>query len=108
MRKENFVYIGLHGHTNIIYENVTNHERLEQLMKMFSNDPLAVKIPYGYYDFLPSIIYVTCELDPNQFCLHYKRYNEKDGYNDLLVKIDCIVECKHDHNTNQFTVVYQK
>jgi hypothetical protein len=108
MRKENFVYTGLHGHTNIIYENVTNHERLEQLMKMFSNDPLAVKIPYGYYNFLQSIIYVTCEFDPNEFCLHYRRYNEKGGYNDLLLKINHIVEFKHNPSTNQFTIVYHK
>jgi hypothetical protein len=57
MRKHDFVFTGLRGHKNIIYENVTNHERLEDLMKMFSGDPLVVKIPYN---FLQSIIYITC------------------------------------------------
>jgi hypothetical protein len=38
MKKHDFVYIGFRDHKNIIYENVTNYERLEDLMKMFSND----------------------------------------------------------------------
>jgi hypothetical protein len=42
-------------------------------MKMFSGDPLVVKIPYGLYNFLPSIIYVTCEFEPKEFCSHYKK-----------------------------------
>jgi putative component of membrane protein insertase Oxa1/YidC/SpoIIIJ protein YidD len=75
---------------------------------MFSNDPFTVNIPYGNYNFLPFIIYVTCEFDPVEFCSHYKTIVEKDGYNDLLLKIDRIVECKHDSSTNQFTIVYQK
>jgi hypothetical protein len=44
MRKQDFLYTGLRCHKNIIYENVTNHERLVDLMKMFSGDPLIVKI----------------------------------------------------------------
>jgi hypothetical protein len=56
MRKKDFVYTGLHGHKNTIYENIKNRERLEDLMKMFSGDALFVKIPYGRYNFLPSII----------------------------------------------------
>jgi hypothetical protein len=108
MRKHDFVYTGLHGHKNIIYENVTNHERLEDLMKMFSGDPLIIKIPYGPYNFLPSIIYVTCEFDLKEFCSYYRKYTEKDGCNDLLLKIDCIVEWKHHPNTNRFTIIFLK
>jgi hypothetical protein len=33
---------------------------------------------------------------------------EKDKYNDLFLKIDRIVECKHDPNTNNFTDILQK
>jgi hypothetical protein len=58
---------------------------------MFSGDPLVVKIPYHN---LPSIIYVTCEFDTKEFCSHYRLYKEKGGYNDLLLKIDRIAECK--------------
>jgi hypothetical protein len=76
-------------------------------MKMFSNDSFSVKIHYSHYKFLPFIIYVTCEFDPNEVYFHYRRYNEKGGYNDLLLKINHIVECKHNHTTDQFTV-YQK
>jgi hypothetical protein len=108
MRKQDFVYTGLRDHKNIIYENVTNYERLENLMKMFSGYPLIVKIPYGHYNFLPSIIYVTCEFDTKEFCSHYRIYVEKDGYDDLLLKIDHIVECKRDPNTDHFTVTLQK
>jgi putative component of membrane protein insertase Oxa1/YidC/SpoIIIJ protein YidD len=93
VRKQNFFYTGLRDHTNIIYENVTNHERLEQLMKMFSNEPFVVKIPYGHYNFLPTIIFVTCQFDPKEFCSHYRKYEEKDLYSYLLLKIDRIVEC---------------
>jgi hypothetical protein len=46
-------------------------------MKMFSDDPLIVKIPYGNYNFLPSIIYVTCEFNPKELCSHYRIYGEK-------------------------------
>jgi hypothetical protein len=63
-------------------------------MKMFSGDPLIVKIPHSHYNFLPAIIYVTCEFQPEEFCSHYRKYAEKDGYNDLLFKINSIVECK--------------
>jgi hypothetical protein len=104
MRKQDFDYTGLRGHKNIIYENVTNNERLEDLMKMFSDDHLVVKIPCNNYNFLPSIIYVTCQFDPKEFCFHYRKYEEKDGYN-LLLNIDRIVECKHDPSTNHFTVI---
>jgi hypothetical protein len=108
MKKHEFVYTGLQNHKNIIYENVTNHERLEDLIKTFSNDPFILKIPYGHYNFLPAIIYVTCEFYPKEFCLYYRKYAEKDGCSDLLLKIDRIVECKHDANTNHFTVTLQK
>jgi hypothetical protein len=77
-------------------------------MKTFSNDPLVVKIPYGNYNFLPSKIYVTCQYDLKEFCSHYRKYAEKDGYNDLLLKIDRIVEWKLDAITNHFTVLLQK
>jgi hypothetical protein len=107
-RKKYFVYTGLHGHKNIIYENVTTTERLEDLMKMFSDDHLVVKIPYCHYNFLPSIIYVTCQYDPKEFCSHNRMYKEKGGYNDLLLKIDRIVECTRDPITNHFTVTLQK
>jgi hypothetical protein len=108
MRKQDFVYTWLRGHKNIINENVTNHERLEELMKMFSGDRLIVKISYGNYNFLPSIIYVICQFDPKEFFSHYRKYEEKGGYNDLLLKMDRIVECKLDPSTNHFTVVLQK
>jgi putative component of membrane protein insertase Oxa1/YidC/SpoIIIJ protein YidD len=77
-------------------------------MKMLSDDHLVVKIPYGHYNFLPSIIYVTCEFDPKEFCSHYRKYVEKDGYNDLFLKINRIRECKRDSNTYHFTVTLQK
>jgi hypothetical protein len=38
MRKQDFVYTGLLDHKNIIYENITNHERFVDLMKMFPGD----------------------------------------------------------------------
>jgi hypothetical protein len=107
-RKHDFVYTGLRGYKNIIYENVTNHERLEDLMKMFSGNPLIIKIPYGNCNFLPSIIYVICKYDPKEFCFHYRKYLEKDGYKDLLLKLDRIAECKRDPSTNYFTVTLQK
>jgi hypothetical protein len=108
MRKQDFVYTGLRSHKNIIHENVGNHERLEDLMKMFSGDSLVVKISNGNYNFLPSIIYVTSEFDPKKFCSHYRKHEEKDRRNDLLLKVDRIVECKHDPYTNHFTVVLEK
>jgi hypothetical protein len=77
-------------------------------MKMLSDDRLVVKIPYGNYNFLPSIIYVTCEFDPKEFFSNYRKYAEKDGYNDLLLKIDRIAECKRDPNTNHFSIILQK
>jgi hypothetical protein len=75
---------------------------------MFSGNPLVVKIPYGNYNFLPSIIYVTCQYDPKEFCSHYRFYKEKSGYNDLLLKIDRIVECTYDHISNPFTATLIK
>jgi hypothetical protein len=108
IRKQNFICTGLRGHKNIIYENVTNHERLEDLMKMFSGDYLVVKIPYGDYNSLPTIIYITCEFDSKEFCSHYRKHGEKDEYSDLLLKIDRIAECKLDPSTNHFTIVLQK
>jgi hypothetical protein len=108
MRKKDFVNTGLRGHKNIIYENVTNTERLEDLIKMFSDNHLVVKILYGYYNFLLFVIYVTCSFDPKEFCSHYRVYKEKNGYNDLLLKIDSIVECTRDPITNHFTATLQK
>jgi hypothetical protein len=108
MNKHDFVCTGFRGYKNIIYENVSNHKRLEDLMKMFSGDPLVVKIPYNHYKFLPAIIYVTCKFNPKEFCSHYRKYAEKDGYSYLLLKIDCIVECKLDPNTDHFVVILQK
>jgi hypothetical protein len=105
MRKQDFVYIGLRDHKNIIYENVTNHERLENLMKMCSGDPLVGKIPYDHYTFLPAIIYVTCEFELKEF---YSYYKEKDEYSNILLKIYRIVECKLDPSTNLVTVILQK
>jgi hypothetical protein len=94
MKKVKFVYTRVFGHKNIIYENVTNHERLEDLIKMFSDNPLIVKISYDRYNLLQTTIYVTCEFESKEFSSHYKKIEEKDGYNDQLLKIDRIVECK--------------
>jgi hypothetical protein len=62
MRKQDFVYTGLQNNKNMIYENVTNYERLEELM-MFSSDPLVAKIPYVLYNFLSVIMFGTCEFE---------------------------------------------
>jgi hypothetical protein len=51
MKKHDFLYIGFRDHKNIIYENVTNKERQEHMMKMFSGDPLIIKIPCYHYNF---------------------------------------------------------
>jgi hypothetical protein len=75
---------------------------------MFSDDLLIVKIQYGHCNFLPSIIYVTCQYDPKEFSSHYRKYVEKDGCDDLLLKIDRNVECKRDPITNHFTATLQK
>jgi hypothetical protein len=91
-----------------MYENVTNHERLVNLMKMFSGNLLVVKIPYCHYYCSPAIIYVKCEFHPKEFCLYYRKYVEKDGYSDLLLKIYGLVKCKLDPNINYFTVILQK
>jgi hypothetical protein len=74
MRKHDFLFTGLRGYKNVIYENVKNNEKLEQIkiMRMFSGDPLVIKISYCYYNFLPIIIYVFCEFDPKEFCFHYR------------------------------------
>jgi hypothetical protein len=77
-------------------------------MKMLSDDRLVVKIPYGHYNFLPSKIYITYTFDPKEFCSHHRLYKEKGGYDDLLLKIDRIVECTYDPITNHFTATLQK
>jgi hypothetical protein len=75
---------------------------------MFSNDPHIVKIQYGHYNFLPAIIYATCQFDPKEFCSQYRKYEENNGYSNLLLKTDRIVEYKHDPNTDNFTFILQK
>jgi hypothetical protein len=94
MKKQDFIYTGLRSHKNIIYKNGVNPERLEDLVKMFSGDPLVVKIP--------------CEFDLKEFCSHYRKYEEKDMYSDLVLKIYCVVKCKHNPNTDNFTVILYK
>jgi hypothetical protein len=104
MRKQEFVYTGLRGDKNIIYENVTNHERLKDLMKMFSNDLFIVKIPYCHYNFLPAIIYVTCEFDLKELVHIIENMQRRVD----IVIYSSIVECKLDPSTNHFTVILQK
>jgi hypothetical protein len=77
-------------------------------MKIFSGSTLVVMIPNNRYIFLPSIIYVTCQYDLKEFCSHYKKYEEKDRYSVLLLKIDHNVENKLNFDTNNFTVILQK
>jgi hypothetical protein len=47
-------------------------------------------------------------LIPKYFVPIIKKFEEKDGYNDLLFEINRIVECKHDFSSNHFTVVFHK
>jgi hypothetical protein len=75
---------------------------------MFSGDPHIVMIEYCHYNIFPPIIYVSCEFDPKVFCSHYRKYEEKDGYNDLFLKIEGIVKCKRDPNTDRFTIILHK
>jgi hypothetical protein len=79
MKKHDFIHTRLRSHKNIIYKNVTNNKTLKYMMKMFSGDPLIVKISYCHYNFLPTTIYVTCEFELKQFCSHYRIYVDKDG-----------------------------
>jgi hypothetical protein len=55
MIKGMFVYSRLHSRKKNIYNNITNSDRLENLVKMFSDNSLEIKIPYGYFSFLPEI-----------------------------------------------------
>jgi hypothetical protein len=44
-------------------------------------------------------ITISCTVNSLSIRLHYKKYAEKNGYNDLLLKINRIFECKHNPNT---------
>jgi hypothetical protein len=72
MKKQDFVYTELRGYKNIIYENITDHKILKHLMKILSDDSLALKIQYCHYKFLPAIIYITCEFEHKEFYSHYR------------------------------------
>jgi hypothetical protein len=95
-------YLGLTGDKNIGYDHLHEKEKYSDLVHIFTDNYLELKVKYWYYNFLPENLYVISGVNPREFCSKCKPH--VDDCSELLKRICRIIECSCDYKTN--TLIY--
>jgi hypothetical protein len=101
MTKAANYYLGLTGDKNIIYDNLHTNEKYWDLLQMFTDNHLELKVKYGYYNFLPEKQCVISRVHPWDWCNGCKP--RVDDCSELLKRINRIIECSLDPATSYYT-----
>jgi hypothetical protein len=84
-------YLDLTGDKNIVYNPLLANEKFSDLIQMFTNNHMELKVKYVYYNFLPEMLIVISHVHPREFCSKCKPH--VNDCSELLKRINRIIEC---------------
>jgi hypothetical protein len=91
-------YLGLKKYNkNLVYYPLEN-EKYSDLLQMFTDNHMELKIKYGYYNLLPEKLVIICRDNPREWCSKCKPRVE--DCSEMLKRINRIYECDWDDETN--------
>jgi hypothetical protein len=98
MYKVGNYYLVLTSDKNIVYYSLHPKEKYSDLLQIFTDHHLEVKVNYGYYKFLPEKLTVISGIHSRELCSKWKPhvYN----WSEVLKRISRIFECSWDDKTN--------
>jgi hypothetical protein len=82
---------------NLVYEGLEN-EKYSDLLQIFTDNHMELKVKYGYYNFLPEKLIIIWRDHPREWCSKCKPRIE--DCSELLKRINRIIKCDWDYNTN--------
>jgi hypothetical protein len=91
-------YLGLTGDKNIVYNPLLTNEKYSDLIQMFTDNHMELKVKYGYYNFLPEMLIIIYHVHPREWCT--KCRPRVDDCTEVLKRIGRIIECSWDDKTN--------
>jgi hypothetical protein len=98
MNKFGNYYMGLTGDKNIIYNPLLTNEKYSDLIQIFTDNYMELKVKYGYYNFLPEKLIIICRVNPQEWCSKCKP--RVDDCSEVMKRISRIIECSWDDKTN--------
>jgi hypothetical protein len=66
MDKVGNYYLGLTGDKNIVYDPLLPNEKYSDLLQMFTDNHMELKVKYGYYNYLPEKLIIICRAHPQE------------------------------------------
>jgi hypothetical protein len=81
---------------NFVYYPLEN-EKHSDLLQMFTDNHMELKVKYGYYHFLPEKLIIISNDYPQEWCNKSKPH--VDDCSELLKRICRIIECSWDYKT---------
>jgi hypothetical protein len=94
MTKVTNYYLGLTKDKNIVYDNLHTSQKYSDLLQMFTDNYLELKVKCGYYYFLDEKLCVISRIHPRDWYKGYKVHI--DDFSELLKRINNIIECSLD------------
>jgi hypothetical protein len=98
MHKVGNYYLGFSGDKNIVYNPLLTNEKYSDLIQMFTDNRMELKVKYCYYNFLPEKLIIICHVHPQEW--YSKCRLHVDDCSELLKRINRIIECSLDYKTN--------
>jgi hypothetical protein len=90
-------YLGpIEYNKNLVYDGL-DKEKYSDLLQMFTDNHMELKIKYEYYNFLPEKLVIICRDHPREWCSKCKP--RVDDCSKLLKRINRIIKCDCDYNT---------
>jgi hypothetical protein len=83
-------YLDLNENKNLVYDPLEK-EKCSDLLQMFTDNHMELKVKYGYYNFLPEKLIIICRDHPRELC--NKCRPRVDDCSELLKRISRIVKC---------------
>jgi hypothetical protein len=89
-------YQGLNENNSLVFDPLEK-EKYSDLLQMFTDNHVELKVKYGYYNFLPEKLIFIYGDHPREWCSKCKpRVND---CSELLKKINRIIKCDWDYKT---------
>jgi hypothetical protein len=93
-------YVGLSGNKNLIYINLHTNEKYSDLLQIFTDNVLELKVMYGFYNFMPEKLCAIFRVHPQDLCNGSKPH--ADDCSEVLKRIGRIIECSWDPESSYY------
>jgi hypothetical protein len=94
--KDGNYYLGLKEYNNNLVYYLEN-EKYSDLLQMFTDNHMELKVKYGFYNFLPEMLVIICRGNRQEWCKKCKP--RVDDCTELLKTINMIIECEWNSET---------